>query len=135
MCVCAPHLRNWALTKELLVTAHIMQSFLNQLSTQQPLRVYVNKSDTYVLKSLHSRWVYSWLCGKISSWHKSQPGFNPTFKHLACLTTLKSCDTTKQSVCGWLCVCVCSLIFVLARDFYNMLFCKFLHGLSFAIFW
>ena len=25
-------------------------------------------------------------------------GFDPSFK---CLSTLKSCDTTKQSVCGW----------------------------------
>ena len=29
------------------------------------------------------------------------PGFDPSFDHLACLATLKSCDTTKQSVCGW----------------------------------
>ena len=29
-------------------------------------------------------------------------GFDPSFKHLTCLVTLKSCDTTKQSVCRWL---------------------------------
>ena len=33
-----------------------------------------NKSDTYVLKFLLSRWVSSWLCGRISGWRKSQPG-------------------------------------------------------------
>ena len=30
----------------------------------------------------------------------SQPGFNPSFVNLSCLATLKSCDTTKQSVMG-----------------------------------
>ena len=29
-------------------------------------------------------------------------GFDPSFKHPTCLATLKSCDTTKQSVFGWL---------------------------------
>ena len=28
-------------------------------------------------------------------------GFDPSFKQPMCLATLKSCDTTKQSVCGW----------------------------------
>ena len=28
-------------------------------------------------------------------------GFDPSLECLTCLTTLKSCDTTKQSVCGW----------------------------------
>ena len=41
-------------------------------------------------------------CVRISSWCISQPGFNPSFKQLTCLATLKSCDTTKQSACGWL---------------------------------
>ena len=31
----------------------------------------------------------------------NQPGFDPSFENLAFLTTLKSCDTMKQSVCGW----------------------------------
>ena len=30
-----------------------------------------------------------------------QTFFDPSLKHLACLATRKSCDTTKQSVCGW----------------------------------
>ena len=29
-------------------------------------------------------------------------GFNPSLKHPACLATLMSCDTTKQSLLGWL---------------------------------
>ena len=32
----------------------------------------------------------------------SYAGFDPSFKRPICLATLKSCDTTKQSVCGWL---------------------------------
>ena len=28
-------------------------------------------------------------------------GFNPSFKCLTGLATLKSCDTMKRSVCGW----------------------------------
>ena len=28
-------------------------------------------------------------------------GFRPSFENLACLATLKSCDTMKQSVYGW----------------------------------
>ena len=27
-------------------------------------------------------------------------GFNSSLKHLACLATLKTCDTTKHSVCA-----------------------------------
>ena len=30
---------------------------------------------------------------------KSQPGFDPSFGHLACLAKLISCDTIKQSIC------------------------------------
>ena len=30
-----------------------------------------------------------------------ESGFDPSFENLACLATLKSCDSTKQSVCGW----------------------------------
>ena len=33
---------------------------------------------------------------------RSQPGFIPSFEKLSYLAILKSCDTTKQSVCGWL---------------------------------
>ena len=43
----------------------------------------------------------SWLCGRLLGWHMSQPGFDPSFENLTCLATLKSCDTTKQSICGW----------------------------------
>ena len=46
--------------------------------------------------------VSSWLRGSISDWRLSQPGFDPSFGNLACLATAKSCDTTKQSVFGWL---------------------------------
>ena len=35
----------------------------------------------------------------VSSWLS---GFNPSFGNLPCLATLKSYDTTKESVCGWL---------------------------------
>ena len=32
--------------------------------------------------------------------YKSWAGFDPSFKCPTCLATLKSCDTTKKSVCG-----------------------------------
>ena len=44
----------------------------------------------------------SWLNGTILDWRFSQPGFDISFWNLAGLLSLKSCDTTKQSVCGWL---------------------------------
>ena len=42
-----------------------------------------------------------WLNGKILSLTKSWADFNPSFKRSTCLATLKSCDTTKQSVYRW----------------------------------
>ena len=36
-------------------------------------------------------------------------GFDPSSKHPTCLATLKSCDTTKQSVCGWLYIYIYNL--------------------------
>ena len=44
--------------------------------------------------------VSSWLSGRILDWRFSRSGFDPRFGNLSCLATLKSCDTTKQSVCG-----------------------------------
>ena len=35
---------------------------------------------------------------------KCQSGFDPSLEHLVCLVILKSCDTTKLSVCGWRCI-------------------------------
>ena len=46
-------------------------------------------------------WFVCWLSDMILSLTSSWVGFNPSFKHPTCLATLKSCDTTKQSVCGW----------------------------------
>ena len=40
--------------------------------------------------------VSSWLSGRILDWHLSQPGFDPSFRNLACLATLKSSDGMKQ---------------------------------------
>ena len=34
----------------------------------------------------------------ILSQTKKKVGFDPSFKHLTCLATLKTCDATKQSV-------------------------------------
>ena len=61
-----------------------------------------NKNDTYGFKSHRLRWVSLWLCGRIAGWRMSQLVFNSKFENLACLATLKSCDTTKQTVCVWL---------------------------------
>ena len=43
---------------------------------------------------------FSWLCGRINGLCVSQPGFDPSFVNLVCLAILKSCDATKQTVCG-----------------------------------
>ena len=53
-------------------------------------------------------------------WRLRQPGFDSSFGNLACLTTLKSSDRTKQT-CQWMtiyiyiyvcvCVCVCVCVF------------------------
>ena len=51
--------------------------------------------------------VSSWLSGRILDWHFSQPGFDPSFGNLACLATLKICDTMKLSVDDKYSVCVC----------------------------
>ena len=64
-------------------------------------RIYVNRT-----KAIHKRLNFlrsrlfprGWV---VSDWRLSQPGFHPSFVNLACLATLKSCDTTKQSVCEW----------------------------------
>ena len=56
-------------------------------------------------------WFACWLSGKILSLTESWASFDPSFQHPTCLATLKSCDTTEQSVCEWqyiyICVCVC----------------------------
>ena len=44
-------------------------------------------------------YIYTYIY--IYIYHFSLPGFDPRFRNLACLATLKSCNTTKQSVCGW----------------------------------
>ena len=67
-----------------------------------PIVQYVNKINV-----IHKRFNFLRLCQfprgwVVESWRFSQPGFDPSFGNLACLATLKSCDSTKQSVCGWL---------------------------------
>ena len=42
-----------------------------------------------------------WLSGRILDWRLSQPGFDPSFRNLVCLATLKSSDRTKQ-ICLWI---------------------------------
>ena len=39
-----------------------------------------------------------WLSGRILGWRLSQPGFDPSFGNLACLTTLKSYDTVDDNI-------------------------------------
>ena len=47
-----------------------------------------------------SHWRICWPSGLILSLTYSWAGFHPSFKCPTCLATLKSCDTTKQSVSG-----------------------------------
>ena len=47
------------------------------------------------------RWFPRGVSGRIFDWCLSQPGFDPSFRNLACLATLKSSDRTKQ-VCLWM---------------------------------
>ena len=54
----------------------------------------------YILIHMHIYTCFSlWLCSRILGWRMSQLGFNISFENLVCLAKLKSCDTTKQSVC------------------------------------
>ena len=71
------------LAKEFTAAARIMQSSSNMV------RLLAERSDTKSNVKLG--------------------GFDPSFKRPTCLATLKSCDTMKQSVCGWqyIYVCVC----------------------------
>ena len=39
--------------------------------------------------------------GRVSDWHLSQPGFDPSHGKLVCLATLMSSDRTKQ-ICLWM---------------------------------
>ena len=86
--------------KGITVTTCVMQSYSNELSSRSPLSVYIyvciyirihnslslslslyiytNKNDTLVLKSLHLRWVFCWLYGRISGWPKIIKVSNPT---------------------------------------------------------
>ena len=59
-------------------------------------RIYGNKTNVIHkhLKIPSLMLVSSWLSGRILDWCLSQLGFNPSFKNLAALATLKSCDTT-----------------------------------------
>ena len=75
-------------------------------------------------------YIYMNIYGRILDWRLSQPGFDHSFGNLACLTTLKSCDITKQSVCGWLyiyiliatshmCICVCVWVWIYVHSLSN----------------
>ena len=62
-----------------------------------------------------------WLSGRILDWNFSQLGFDPSFRNLACLATLKSSDRTKQ-VCLWMTIYIYIYFFEdsLALSFWTM---------------
>ena len=52
-------------------------------------------------------YIYIYICGCIYIYiyrererESKRKSFDPSFKRPTCLATLKSCDTTKQFVCG-----------------------------------
>ena len=57
-------------------------------------------------------------------------GFNPSFKRPTCLATLKSCDTTKQSVCGWQYIYIYIYMHILAAFLHWYIFEHNRHFLS-----
>ena len=112
-----------------------MQSSSHQLSTSVADSIYIKKYICKKIPSLMLRMMIVW--GKILDWCKVSLGFDPSLKHFTCLTTLKSCNATKQSVCGlyiyiymyiylnahlliytyiyiyiYICVCVCVCVYV-----------------------
>ena len=58
----------------------------------------VEKQNLILKKGVNNKIVGERYNFEISSWRKSEPGFDPSFKNLEYLVTLKSWDTTKQSV-------------------------------------
>ena len=90
------------------------------------MHTYITYAYVYILS------IYSWqnylsiqrsLCVRTHTYiyiYISQPGFDSSFEKLVCLATLKSYDTTKQSVCGWLyiyvCVCVCVRVCIVRNN-------------------
>ena len=65
------------------------------------IRVAAVNSFARVLNPRVGEPIYCHTLTRILDWRFCQPGFDHCFGNLACLATLKSCDTTKQSVCGW----------------------------------
>ena len=88
-------------------------------------RKYVNNNncDPWPFKFTSLVLASSWLSGRILDWRLSQPGFDPTFRNLACLTTLMSSDRTKQ-ISLWMTIYIYIYIYILAAVL--MLYCNFL---------
>ena len=64
---------------------------------------YLNKSIFTIVYKRSYIYIYIYIYGWVlECWiGASVSSFDPSFGNLACLATLKSCDTTKQSVYGW----------------------------------
>ena len=92
------------LAKEFAAATRIMQSSSNELSslvsgnakmwTNEGCFIMPYNSQVDVVRMLAERFDTK---SNVKIW----AGFDPSFKRPTCLATLKSCDTTKQSACGW----------------------------------
>ena len=77
--------------------------FLVEVYIYTHTHTWVNaKLFSWIEHSLCLSWGDSRPKDKISDWHKISWVSVPSWKHLTCLATLKSCDSTKQSVSRWL---------------------------------
>ena len=75
----------------------------------------------------------SWLSGWILDWRLNKPCFDHSFGNLACLATLKSCDTTKQSLCGWQYICSLCMQWVYCHYFKLLIYRMHLFSIRFYL--
>ena len=91
-----------SLVKQLTVVFCVMQGSSSELSSRQPLSIYIYVNKTKMMHMhlnliAYVKFPRGYALDSPASM-KNQPGFDHSFKHFACLATLKSYYTTKQSV-------------------------------------
>ena len=84
------------LAKELMVTARVMQSSSNELSTLVSDSVKCKQTKVNSRAAIRSSETDRYVIGLTLT----LASVDTSLKRLTCLATLKSCDTTKQSVSG-----------------------------------
>ena len=97
----------------------IARLFIYELSFSVAVKwMYVNNSNCNLkpFKIYFAATSSSWMRGRVSDWHLSQPGFDPSYGKLVCLATLMSSDRTKQ-ICLWMNIYIYCMIFFMWQQF------------------